>query len=402
MKIPLLASAAILVMIAGSHAAAFADALKSDRPALLMDVQLDNRAVKLSHLKPGDRLQGTVKRDVYSGERRIILSGSPIDLTVAKTERRRREPSDRWPWFVRLFTPRLVNYPSSLAVVVSLPDGSKLAMPVSLASATREVKLTAQGWAAAQSRRTGEISRANARNKDGSEPDATPTLVLEVERPLEDGFPSSNLGSSPATVPESLATGTVAHVALVDGLRTSTSHAGDDFWVRLTEPVRVNSRVVLPEGVLLQGRVVKSVPPRRLSRPGSLSLTFTQLRLTAGRTGAIVASPSAVLVDRAAGLRMDSEGGLSGEGPSKVRFLMDLGVTGGISKVADDSFQLIAEALISTATDASTAGGAKIVAAVVSGIYLVTRHGRDVSLPPYTRMEISFDRPASLPRRTSP
>ena len=99
---------------------------------------------------------------------------------------------------------------------------------------------------------------------------------------------------------------------------------------------------------------------------------------------------------------MDSEGRLSGEGPSKVRFLIDLGVTGGISKVTDDSFQLIAEALISTATDASTAGGAKIVAAALSGLYLITRHGRDVSLPPYTRMEISFDRPALLVSHTSP
>jgi hypothetical protein len=99
---------------------------------------------------------------------------------------------------------------------------------------------------------------------------------------------------------------------------------------------------------------------------------------------------------------MDSEGALIAGGPGKARLLMDLGVTGGISKAADDSFQLIAEALISTATDASTAGGAKIMAAVLSGLYLVTRHGRDVSLPLYTRMEVSFDRPASLPPCTSP
>jgi hypothetical protein len=402
MKIPLHVSAAFLVMVMSSHLAVFAGSLKSDRPALLVDVQLDSRAVQLSHLKPGHRLQGTVKRDVYSGERRIIISGSPIDLTVSKTERRRRVPSDRWPWLVRLFTPRLVNYPSFLDAVVSLPDGSKLPMSVFLASATREVTLTAQRRAAVPSHRNGEVSRANPRHRDKSEPDATLTLVLEAKRSLDDGVPSSDPESRPAITPESLTTGTVAHVVLLNGIRTSTSHAGDDFLVRLTEPLRVESRVVLPEGAFLQGRVVKSVPPRWLSRPGSLSLTFTQLRLPAGGTAAINASPSGVVVDHASGLRMDSEGGLSGEGPSKVRFLIDLGVTGGISKVTDDSFQLIAETLISTATDASTAGSAKIVAGVLSGIFLVTRHGRDVSLPPYTRMEISFDRPALLAPRPSP
>jgi hypothetical protein len=61
-----------------------------------------------------------------------------------------------------------------------------------------------------------------------------------------------------------------------------------------------------------------------------------------------------------------------------------------------------AEALISKATDTSTAGGAKIVAAALSGLYLITRHRRDVSLSPYIRMEISFDRPALLMSHTSP
>jgi hypothetical protein len=122
------------------------------------------------------------------------------------------------------------------------------------------------------------------------------------------------------------------------------------------------------------------------------------LELPSGGTAAIVASPSGAFVDRASGLRMDSEGHLTGARTSKARFLIDLGVAGGISKAADDTFQLIAEALISTATDASTAGTGRIVAAAFSGLYLLTRHGRDVFLPPYTRMDISFDRPALLLR----
>ena len=51
---------------------------------------------------------------------------------------------------------------------------------------------------------------------------------------------------------------------------------------------------------------------------------------------------------------MSPERGLKAEGPGKARLRVDLGVGAGISKVSDGSYQLIVEALISTATDAST------------------------------------------------
>jgi len=56
----------------------------------------------------------------------------------------------------------------------------------------------------------------------------------------------------------------------------------------------------------------------------------------------------------------------------------------------------VIEAIVSTATDASTAGAARIVAACASGVFLITRHGRDIVLPRFTEMSISFDRPVSL------
>jgi len=65
--------------------------------------------------------------------------------------------------------------------------------------------------------------------------------------------------------------------------------------------------------------------------------------------------------------------------------------------VSDDSMQLILEAVVSTATDASTAGTARIVGICASGLFLLTRHGRDVVLPRFTEMNVSFDRPVSLP-----
>jgi hypothetical protein len=77
--------------------------------------------------------------------------------------------------------------------------------------------------------------------------------------------------------------------------------------------------------------------------------------------------------------------------------LINVGVTAGIAKEVDDGTQLVIEALVSTATDASTAGTARIAATCASGLFMLTRHGRDVVLPKFTEMSVMFDRPAPNP-----
>ena len=379
--------AAILATSIGLPCAGAAQNQANSQAPLIVEVQLDGTP-KLSSLKPGDRLQGAVKNGVYSGERELIRSGSRIGLTVSSVERRRRAHSDRWPWVVRLFTPRRTRCPAALAATVRLPDGSTRPFSLTFVSATHQVELRAKTKS--------QGSRAGSPPAIKRQPGMNSTLVLELGRPADGEAQSAQFAPIPAPGRNGVTTGTVAHLRLLGDLRASTSRAGDTFFARLTEPIFLNSSLVLPEGSLVQGKVVRSVAPRRLSRSGSLSLSFTELSLPSGRNIGISASPSSVTVDRTSGLSMNAEGELKGAGPGKARLLIDLGVTGGISKVTDDSFQLIAEALVSTATDASTAGSARIVAAAFSGIYWLTRRGRDVTLPRYTRIEITFDRPAAL------
>ena len=386
MKTALFISAAILAMSAGIPLASAAQDQASDQGPLVVEVQ-PNGATKLSRLKPGDRLQGEVRNGVYSGERELIPSSSPVELTVSSVERRRRAPSDRWPWVVRLFAPRRTRCPSTLAATVHLPDGSKRPFSLTFVSATHEVELTAK----TDSGKSKESRSPGDKHKSG----INPTLVFELGRPSEEEARSGDFAPIPATAGDGITAGTVAHVRLLGDLRASKSRTGDTFMSRLAEPVSLSSGVVLPEGLLIRGKVVRSVAPRRLCRSGSLAVSFTELMLPYGRKTVVSASPSSVVVDRTSGLRMDSEGGLKGARPGKTRLLVDLGVSGGISKVTDDSFQLVVEALVSTATDASTAGSARIVAAAFSGIYFLTRHGRDVTLPRYTNIAITFDRPAA-------
>jgi hypothetical protein len=42
----------------------------------------------------------------------------------------------------------------------------------------------------------------------------------------------------------------------------------------------------------------------------------------------------------------------------------------------------------------STAGTSRIVAACVSGVFMLTRHGRDVVLPKFSEIDITFNRPS--------
>jgi hypothetical protein len=186
------------------------------------------------------------------------------------------------------------------------------------------------------------------------------------------------------------------HVALLHGLSASRDHQGQSFQAVLLEPVLVGSTTAIPQGSILQGTLAKRVPPRRLYRPGSLNILFTRLALPSGAATPIAASPVAAEVDKGTHMTMDSEGGIHAQSPGRARFLLDFGVTGGLSKAADDTTQLIIEMISSTATDASTAGVAKIAAGGATTIFMLTRHGRDVILPAYTEMDISLTRTVTL------
>jgi hypothetical protein len=133
-----------------------------------------------------------------------------------------------------------------------------------------------------------------------------------------------------------------------------------------------------------------------LSRAGSLLLTFTGLTVPGGADSSLVASVAGLDLDQSSHTKIDPEGKLGGDRPGKMWMLINLAVTAGIAKETDDATQLIIEVLVSAATDASTAGVARIAGTCASGLFILTRHGRDVVLPKFTEMTIMLDRPLSL------
>jgi hypothetical protein len=348
---------------------------------LYVKVRLDEK-LKASALKTGDIVHGVLFQPVYSGDHEVLPANSQVLLTVDHLERRKRTPNDHWPWVIQAFKPRHQNYPTFRSAVVSLPDGKEVPLQVSLISIATKVP------ARTQDKKTNNTAQQAAAK---SKPPVLLTLVASTQELSRAGSPPMS-----GAVPVTLATGTGAKVILLGNVSASKSVAGDVVQARLVEPVRVGPTVVLPEGTLFEGKVVRSKPPRWLSRSGSLLLKFTGITLPGAENGnPIAASVTGAEVDTSSLTRIDSEGELKGS-PGKAWMLANVAVTGGIAKVADDGIQLLVEALSSTATDASTAGTGRIVAICASGIFMITRHGRDVMLPQFTEMNLMLDRPVSL------
>jgi hypothetical protein len=365
---------------------------------IYVKVQLDSR-VKLSKLKPGDVVEGKLARDVYSSDRELFPAGSEVRLPVDHMDKRRRERNDHWPWVIKAFTPRHEKFPAFKTATVSA-GAVQSTLQVSLVSVNWKREVHAQ----VKKKKPGEPSSGSVEvSKKGglyaSEKMAAPIMVLEAS-PQQTALTGNSEGTASYTPDmsalEALSAGTSAKMLLLGEVSASKSNPGDVVQGRLLEPVTMNSRVVLPAGTLIEGSVVKRTPPRWGSRAGSLALTFTGLKLPGGNRIPIEASLAGAELDRRSHTKIDPEGQLHGEHPGKAWMAINIGVTAGIAKEADDTLQLIIEAFVSTATDASTAGVGRIAATIASGIFLVTRHGRDVVIPRFTEMDIALDRPVSI------
>jgi len=394
-----------ILFLAGFFPAALVARPENSRPkarALLFAEVYLSHPVKFSRLKRGDVLRGKVARNVFSGYHLMIPAGSRMSLRVSGMERRRKESSNKWPWPAGYFRSKSEKFPTFDLLTASLPAGGQASFPVSRVTACDEINLTAKPLKGGKSGdRSQHASTGENHLKAGKLPEGFRLeLVLEghphTGRLATTSLVGSASGNRPAAGIEPLAAGTETQLALVDRLSASGSRPGDRFKAILAEPLRLRSGKVAPEGSLIEGRVGKRTPPRWLSRPGSLYLTFNRLVLPKGAAIPIAASVVGVEANRSTRMKVDPEGGLRGGSTGMKLLLADAGVGFALSKVADDSFQLIAEALVSTATDASTAGTARLIGMAVGGFFFVKKHGRDVVLPPYTMINVRFDRPPSL------
>lgn len=350
--------------------------------SLYLKVRLDS-PVKFSKLKPGDQVSGKLVQDVYQGGIDVFPASSAVRLTVDRLGRRRRAPNDHWPWVIKAFSPRHERWPVFHVASVTKVDGTQVPLEVSMISANREVEIQPK-----PKKQSGSMS-SQAAHPTKTRRDLGPLVTLTASTQTNGNTSVNAAAPESVTIPS----GTQAKVILLGDISASKNHAKDSFQARLVEPVFLDSRILLPEGTMFQGTVLKTQAPRTLSRSGSISLSFTNMTIPGGTGTSIDASVAGAEIDQRSHTVIDPEGHLHGDRPGKAWMIINIGTTAGIAKAADDGTQLVIEALVSTATDVSTAGTARIVSTCASAIFLLTRHGRDVVLPKYTQMKIVFDRP---------
>jgi hypothetical protein len=115
-----------------------------------------------------------------------------------------------------------------------------------------------------------------------------------------------------ASAQTSLPTGTALKMKLETTLATFSNKAGDPFSARITEPVVVDGKTVVPIGTTVQGRVTKTSEPRRVSGKPTIALFPESLVLPNGERFML----NATLVDTNArrGSDVNTEGQFKGAG----------------------------------------------------------------------------------------
>src|SRR5438093_10453797 len=90
------------------------------------------------------------------------------------------------------------------------------------------------------------------------------------------------LFASAALAQTSLPTGTALKMKLETTLATFSNQAGDPFQARVTQPVVVDGKTVIPVGTTVQGRVTKTGEPRRIAGKPTIAIFPETLVLPSG------------------------------------------------------------------------------------------------------------------------
>ena len=181
-----------------------------------------------------------------------------------------------------------------------------------------------------------------------------------------------------AAAQTSLPTGTAVKMKLDTTLATFSSKAGDPFSARVTEPVLMDGKTVIPIGATIEGRVTKSTEPRRIAGKPTIAIFPENLILPNGER--FMLNATLVDTDRGHGTDVNTEGQYKGAGHDG-RDLTEIGMgTGG---------GMLIGGLIGGAKGLVIGGAA---AATVTVSHWLGKH-RSASLPAGTELVMELNRP---------
>ena len=179
----------------------------------------------------------------------------------------------------------------------------------------------------------------------------------------------------------SLPTGTAVKMKLDTTLTTFSSKAGDPFSARVTEPVVLDGKTVIPIGATVEGRVTKASEPRRIAGKPTLAIFPENLVLPNGERYMF----NATLVDTNArhGSDVNTEGQFKGAGRDGTDLTqIGMGTGGG----------MLVGGLIAGAKGL-VIGGA--VGATATVAHWLGKH-RSTTLPAGTELVMELNRPMTM------
>lgn len=134
---------------------------------------------------------------------------------------------------------------------------------------------------------------------------------------------ASMLGAACAESNSSLPAGTSIKVKLETTLATFSNKSGDAFSGRVTEPVMMDGKTVIPIGTTVQGRVTRATEPRRIAGKPTIGILPESMVLPNGEKFVL----NAVLVDTnmRKGTDVNNEGEFKGAGKDN-RDLAEIGI----------------------------------------------------------------------------
>jgi hypothetical protein len=177
-----------------------------------------------------------------------------------------------------------------------------------------------------------------------------------------------------------LPTGAAVKMRLVEAISTDGNKAGDSFSGRVSEPVMLDGKTVIPVGATIEGRLARVSSPRRIKGRPEISLHPESVTFPDGNT----LNMSAVIVDsNMDGTSVNDEGQIKGSGHTRGDLIeMGAGAGGGL-------------------TIGALAGGGKgaLIGAAIGGgaamAHWLTKH-HSTELPAGTELVMEISSPMTL------
>ncbi|HVB85609.1 MAG TPA: TrbI/VirB10 family protein, partial [Candidatus Dormibacteraeota bacterium] len=222
----------------------------------------------------------------------------------------------------------------------------------------------------------------------------------ELQRPLDFGTEPLTPALAESIAHPELPQGSVVEARLLTPLNSASAHWGDPVTAIVSKPLFDGTRLVVPEGSLLKGKVLQVRAARRMAHNGQLRPVFHQLTLPDGIQQKVDASLAGLQAGKTQSLKLDAEGGAQATTP-KSRYLdTAIAVTLAAASQGDDpinsgeggagGFRLVGLAL-GIAVRSQPLGMAMGAFGASRSIYThFFAPGRNVVLPKYTAMDITI------------